>query len=126
MDYLSVCITQCVMIRKSLFLNKLLQNEPNLNIKQGVRNRNRDKRIDEVLEHFELAIEIVGCNYAFSSLVDGLGLVLDPALVVGGDVVPSWLELVANSPHEVSLDSPVVDIESTLAETHDIVILKEV
>ena len=42
------------------------------------------------------------------------------------DVVPPWLELVADSPHEVAFDSPVVDVECALAETHYVVILEEI
>ena len=54
------------------------------------------------------------------------GLVLDPALVVGGDVVPSVLKLVAHGPHEVTLDSSVEDFEGALAKSHHVVVAVEV
>ena len=59
---------------------------------------------------------------SLGDLGEGLGLVLDPAVVVGSDVVPSGLELVADGPHEVALDSPVEDVEHALTKAHDLVI----
>lgn len=50
----------------------------------------------------------------------GLGLgrigVFDPALVIGSNVVPAILKLVAHSPHEMCLNSVVEDTEGALAE----------
>ena len=56
----------------------------------------------------------------------GGGLVLDPALVVGVDVVPARLELVFHGPHEVGLDCSVEDVKSALAKAHDLVLSVEV
>ena len=57
------------------------------------------------------------------SLSEGNALVtLDPALVVGGDVLPSGLELVADRPEELALNSPVEDVQAALAEAHDLVV----
>ena len=49
------------------------------------------------------------------------GLVLDPSLVVSLEVIPFLLKLVVKSPHEVTFDGPVVDVEGALTEAHDLV-----
>ena len=47
---------------------------------------------------------------------------LDPSIVVGRDVVPSWFKLVADGPHEVTFYSIVENINDTLAKRHDFII----
>ena len=49
-------------------------------------------------------------------------VLVDPALVVGADVVPSWLKLVAHGPHEVSFDVVVEDVHDAASETSDLVV----
>ena len=53
-------------------------------------------------------------------------LLLDPALVVRLNVVPSGLEFVAHGPHEVTLDGSVEDVHGALAELHNLVVAVEV
>lgn len=47
---------------------------------------------------------------------------VDPAGVIGGDVFPSGLDLVAHGPHEVALNVVVEDIHDTVSEAVDLVI----
>ena len=47
-------------------------------------------------------------------------LVLDPALVVTGHVVPARLKLVVHGPHEMALHRTVENGDRALAEAHDI------
>ena len=49
-------------------------------------------------------------------------VLVDPALVVGADVVPSGLELVAHGPHEVTLNVAVEDVHDASTETGDLVV----
>lgn len=49
-------------------------------------------------------------------------LVLDPALIVGVNVTPSRLKLVAHGPHEVALNIVVENVHSALSKAHDLVI----
>ena len=76
----------------------------------------------------------IDCNFEKSIGIDksslgdfdgNLGLVLDPASIVRGDVVPSWFELVTHSPHEVALDGPVEDVHDALTKAHDVVVSVE-
>ena len=53
-------------------------------------------------------------------------VLVNPALVVGADVVPSWLELVAHGPHEVSLDVAVEDVHDAASEASNLVVGIEV
>ena len=59
-----------------------------------------------------------------TSLLDNFdGLVLvDPAVVVGGLVAPFGFELVAHSPHEMTLNVGIEDVHDALTECHDVVI----
>merc|ERR1712238_611577 len=51
----------------------------------------------------------------------GRGL-LDPAGIVGVDIVPSGFELVTDCPHEVAFNVSVEDVHDTLTEAHDLVV----
>jgi len=53
--------------------------------------------------------------------LNGGSVLVDPAGIVGADVFPSWFELVAHGPHEVTLDVAVEDVHDALAEAHDLV-----
>ena len=50
---------------------------------------------------------------------------VNPAEVIGADVVPSWFELIADGPHEVTLNILVEDGHDALTETHDLVVSVE-
>ena len=50
-----------------------------------------------------------------NDLLSGRVLV-DPALVVGSDVVPSWFKLIADGPHEVALNVSVEDVHDAATE----------
>lgn len=51
-----------------------------------------------------------------------MSLVLDPSVVVRGDVVPPRLEFVAHRPHEVALDLLIESVEDALTQLHHIIV----
>jgi len=59
-----------------------------------------------------------------SSLLVNLGGrgLLDPAGIVGVDIVPSGFELVTDRPHEVAFNVSVEDVHDALTEAHDLVV----
>ena len=55
----------------------------------------------------------------------GAGVLVDPALIVGGDIVPSVFELVADSPHEVALNVSVEDVHDAATEAGNLGVVIE-
>ena len=56
-------------------------------------------------------------SYVYISAV-----VLDPAIVVGRDVVPPRFKLVSHRPHELCLNGVIEDAQGALTESHDIIL----
>ena len=55
----------------------------------------------------------------------GAGVLVDPALIVGGDIVPSVFELVADGPHEVALNVSVEDVHDAATEAGNLGVVIE-
>jgi hypothetical protein len=66
-------------------------------------------------------------NISFNSLEEGLSCfrVLDPALLIGFDIIPLGFELVAESPKELAFNGMVEDVTGAISKPLHVSITEE-